>query len=71
MDLGRRSRTRFGRETGTALRDGVTKDVAAVALDSFCRISHCTGFEAIVAFSKEMVDAFTMNTTETRYPFGA
>jgi len=33
--------------------------------------AHCTGFEAIVAFSKEMVDAFTMNTTETRYPFGA
>lgn len=33
--------------------------------------AHCTGFEAIVAFSKEMPDAFTMNTAGTRYTFGA
>jgi len=33
--------------------------------------AHCTGFEAIVAFSKELPDAFTMNTTGTRYIFGA
>jgi 7,8-dihydropterin-6-yl-methyl-4-(beta-D-ribofuranosyl)aminobenzene 5'-phosphate synthase len=33
--------------------------------------AHCTGFEALVAFSKEMPDAFTLNTTGTRYAFGA
>ncbi|HWR73491.1 MAG TPA: MBL fold metallo-hydrolase, partial [Nitrospirota bacterium] len=33
--------------------------------------AHCTGFEAIVAFSKELPDAFTMNTTGTKYTFGA
>lgn len=33
--------------------------------------AHCTGFEAIVAFSREMPDAFTMNTVGTRYTFGA
>jgi len=33
--------------------------------------AHCTGFEAIVAFSKEMPDAFTLNTAGTRYNFGA
>jgi 7,8-dihydropterin-6-yl-methyl-4-(beta-D-ribofuranosyl)aminobenzene 5'-phosphate synthase len=32
--------------------------------------AHCTGFEAIVAFSKEMPDAFTLNTTGTKYTFG-
>jgi 7,8-dihydropterin-6-yl-methyl-4-(beta-D-ribofuranosyl)aminobenzene 5'-phosphate synthase len=33
--------------------------------------AHCTGFEAIVAFSKEMPDAFTINTAGTKYTFGA
>jgi len=33
--------------------------------------AHCTGFEAIVAFSRELPDAFTMNTAGTRYNFGA
>ena len=33
--------------------------------------AHCTGFEALVAFSKEMPDAFTLNTTGTKYTFGA
>ena len=33
--------------------------------------AHCTGFEALVAFSKEMPDAFEMNTAGTRYTFGA
>jgi 7,8-dihydropterin-6-yl-methyl-4-(beta-D-ribofuranosyl)aminobenzene 5'-phosphate synthase len=33
--------------------------------------AHCTGFEAIVAFSKEMPDAFTLNTAGTKYTFGA
>ncbi len=33
--------------------------------------AHCTGFETIVAFSKEMPDAFTLNTSGTKYTFGA
>jgi 7,8-dihydropterin-6-yl-methyl-4-(beta-D-ribofuranosyl)aminobenzene 5'-phosphate synthase len=33
--------------------------------------AHCTGFETIVAFSKEMPEAFTLNTAGTKYTFGA
>lgn len=33
--------------------------------------THCTGFEAITAFSKELPEAFTLNTAGTRYTFGA
>jgi 7,8-dihydropterin-6-yl-methyl-4-(beta-D-ribofuranosyl)aminobenzene 5'-phosphate synthase len=33
--------------------------------------THCTGFEAIVAFSREMPDQFTMNTAGTQYTFAA
>jgi 7,8-dihydropterin-6-yl-methyl-4-(beta-D-ribofuranosyl)aminobenzene 5'-phosphate synthase len=33
--------------------------------------THCTGFRALVAFSKEMPDAFTLNTAGTKYTFGA
>ena len=33
--------------------------------------AHCTGFEAIAAFNKEMPDAFTLNTAGTKYAFGA
>ena len=33
--------------------------------------AHCTGFEALVAFNREMPDAFTLNTTGTKYTFGA
>ncbi len=33
--------------------------------------THCTGFEAIVAFSKEMPNEFVMNTAGTKYTFGA
>jgi 7,8-dihydropterin-6-yl-methyl-4-(beta-D-ribofuranosyl)aminobenzene 5'-phosphate synthase len=33
--------------------------------------AHCTGFETLVAFSKEMPDAFTLNTAGTKYTFGA
>lgn len=32
--------------------------------------THCTGFEAIVAFSKELPEAFTLNTAGTKYTFG-
>ena len=33
--------------------------------------AHCTGFEALVAFCKEMPEAFTLNTAGTKYTFGA
>jgi 7,8-dihydropterin-6-yl-methyl-4-(beta-D-ribofuranosyl)aminobenzene 5'-phosphate synthase len=33
--------------------------------------THCTGFRGMVAFSKEMPDAFTINTAGTKYTFGA
>lgn len=45
-------------------------DIKAMKPD-FIVPTHCTGFEAIVAFSKELPDAFTMNTAGTRYTFGA
>lgn len=33
--------------------------------------AHCTGFEAVVAFSKEMPNEFVMNTAGTQYTFAA
>jgi len=33
--------------------------------------THCTGFRAMVALSREMPDAFTLNTAATKYTFGA
>jgi 7,8-dihydropterin-6-yl-methyl-4-(beta-D-ribofuranosyl)aminobenzene 5'-phosphate synthase len=33
--------------------------------------THCTGFRALVALSKEMPEAFTINTSGTKYTFGA
>jgi 7,8-dihydropterin-6-yl-methyl-4-(beta-D-ribofuranosyl)aminobenzene 5'-phosphate synthase len=33
--------------------------------------AHCTGFESLVALSKELPDAFTLNTAGTKYTFGA
>lgn len=33
--------------------------------------THCTGFEAIVAFSKEMPNEFVLNTAGTKYTFEA
>ena len=33
--------------------------------------THCTGFRALVALNKEMPDAFTINTSGTKYTFGA
>jgi 7,8-dihydropterin-6-yl-methyl-4-(beta-D-ribofuranosyl)aminobenzene 5'-phosphate synthase len=33
--------------------------------------AHCTGFEAIVAFSREMPTEFTLNTAGTEYAFAA
>jgi 7,8-dihydropterin-6-yl-methyl-4-(beta-D-ribofuranosyl)aminobenzene 5'-phosphate synthase len=33
--------------------------------------THCTGFEAILAFVKEMPNEFTLNTAGTQYTFGS
>lgn len=33
--------------------------------------THCTGFRALVALSKEMPEEFTINTSGTKYTFGA
>jgi len=33
--------------------------------------THCTGFEAVVAFSREMPKEFIINTAGTKYTFGA
>ena len=33
--------------------------------------THCTGFRALMALSKEMPEEFTMNTAGTKYTFGA
>jgi len=33
--------------------------------------THCTGFRAMVALSREMPEAFTINTAGTKYTFGA
>ena len=33
--------------------------------------THCTGSEAIVAFSREMPGEFTLNTAGRQYPFAA
>jgi 7,8-dihydropterin-6-yl-methyl-4-(beta-D-ribofuranosyl)aminobenzene 5'-phosphate synthase len=33
--------------------------------------THCTGFRAMMALSREMPDAFTLNTAGTKYTFGA
>ena len=41
-------------------------DIKAMAPD-YIMPMHCTGFEAIVAFAKEMPDQFILNTAGTRY----
>ncbi len=45
-------------------------DIKAMKPDYIVPI-HCTGFEAIVAFSREMPDEFTLNTAGSRYTFAA
>lgn len=37
----------------------------------FVAPAHCTGFEAIVAFSQAMPDEFILNTAGTQYTFAA
>ncbi len=43
-------------------------DICAMRPD-FIAPTHCTGFEAIVAFSKKMPDEFILNTAGTQYTF--
>jgi 7,8-dihydropterin-6-yl-methyl-4-(beta-D-ribofuranosyl)aminobenzene 5'-phosphate synthase len=43
-------------------------DIQAMKPD-FIAPAHCTGFEAMVVFSKEMPEAFILNTAGTRYTF--
>ena len=43
-------------------------DIKAAAPD-YIMPMHCTGFEAIVAFAKEMPDQFILNTAGTKYTF--
>lgn len=45
-------------------------DINAMKPD-FIAPTHCTGFEAIVAFSKEMPKEFILNTAGTQYTFAA
>ncbi len=45
-------------------------DIKAIKPDYIVPM-HCTGFETIVAFSKEMPNEFILNTAGTRYTFGA
>jgi 7,8-dihydropterin-6-yl-methyl-4-(beta-D-ribofuranosyl)aminobenzene 5'-phosphate synthase len=45
-------------------------DIKAMKPD-YIAPTHCTGFEAMVAFSKEMPNEFIMNTTGTQYIFVA
>jgi 7,8-dihydropterin-6-yl-methyl-4-(beta-D-ribofuranosyl)aminobenzene 5'-phosphate synthase len=43
-------------------------DLKAMAPDYVVPM-HCTGFEAVVVFAKEMPDQFILNTSGTRYIF--
>ncbi len=49
---------------------GTIADIKALKPDIIVP-AHCTGFEAVVAFSREMPEQFVMNTAGTRYTFGA
>ena len=43
-------------------------DIKAMAPDYVVPM-HCTGFEAVVVFAREMPDQFILNTSGTRYNF--
>jgi 7,8-dihydropterin-6-yl-methyl-4-(beta-D-ribofuranosyl)aminobenzene 5'-phosphate synthase len=45
-------------------------DIKAMKPD-YIAPTHCTGFEAVVAFNREMPNEFIMNTAGTRYTFAA
>ncbi len=45
-------------------------DIKAIGPD-YIVPTHCTGYEAITAFQKEMPEQFVLNTSGTRYLFAA
>ncbi len=45
-------------------------DIKAMAPDYILPM-HCTGFEALTVFAKEMPDQFILNTAGTRYSFSS
>jgi HAE1 family hydrophobic/amphiphilic exporter-1 len=56
-------------DRSVSIRESVA-DIKAMRPD-YIVPAHCTGFEAIVLFSREMPDQFTMNTAGTQYTFTA
>jgi 7,8-dihydropterin-6-yl-methyl-4-(beta-D-ribofuranosyl)aminobenzene 5'-phosphate synthase len=53
-----------------ALIEQTVADMKRIAPDYIVPM-HCTGFEAITAFAKEMPEQFVLNTVGTRYVFGS
>jgi 7,8-dihydropterin-6-yl-methyl-4-(beta-D-ribofuranosyl)aminobenzene 5'-phosphate synthase len=53
-----------------ALIQSTVADIKAMKPDHIVG-THCTGFRALVALSREMPEAFTINTAGTKYTFGA
>ena len=53
-----------------ALIQNTVADIKAMKPDHIVG-THCTGFRALVALSKEMPEAFTLNTAGTKYTFEA
>lgn len=50
--------------------DNTVADIKALKPDHVVP-THCTGFEAITTFAREMPEQFTLNTAGTQYTFGA
>ena len=50
--------------------DNTVADMKAINPDWIVP-AHCTGFEATIAFAKEMPGRFILNTAGTRYTFTA
>ncbi|HBA54995.1 MAG TPA: hypothetical protein DCZ04_11240, partial [Syntrophorhabdus aromaticivorans] len=50
--------------------DRSIEDIRSFAPD-YIVPAHCTGFETVVRFAREMPDQFILNTAGTRYSFGA
>lgn len=50
--------------------ENTVADIRAMKPD-FIAPAHCTGFEALVAFSREMPDEFNLSTAGARYEFAA
>jgi metal-dependent hydrolase (beta-lactamase superfamily II) len=56
--------------TRPELIQSTVADIKAKRPDYIAR-THCTGFEAIVTFSREMPNEFVLNTASTQYTFAA